>query len=92
MARLIDAEALEHSIKSWYCDPERCNNYDGVMCRACHIDDALSEIDRALTVDAIPVEWIKARWKNKYSERAICERWLIEDWQKEQEAKHEQAD
>lgn len=58
--RIIDAEALEHSIKSWYCDPERCNNYDGVMCRACHIDDALSEIDRAPTVDAEPVR--HGRW------------------------------
>lgn len=53
---------------------------------------ALLAINDAPTVDAIPVEWIKARWRNKYSERAICERWLIEDWQKEQEAKHEQAD
>lgn len=58
--RIIDAEALEHSIKSWYCAPERCNNYDGVMCRACHIDDALSEIDRAPTVDAEPVR--HGRW------------------------------
>ena len=43
------------------------------------------------TIGAIPVEWIKARWRNEYSERAICERWLIEDWQEEQEAKHEQT-
>lgn len=54
-----------------------------------------SEMERMLrelpAVDAIPVEWIKARWKNEYSERAICERWLIEDWQKEQGAKHEQT-
>lgn len=52
-----------------------------------------SEMERMLrelpAVDAIPVEWIKARWRNEYSERATCERWLIEDWQKEQEAKHE---
>ena len=54
-----------------------------------------SEMERMLrelpAVDAIPVEWIKARWRNEYSERAICERWLIEDWQEEQEAKHEQT-
>ncbi len=44
-----------------------------------------SEVERMLrelpAVDAIPVEWIKARWRNEYSERATCERWLIEDWQ-----------
>lgn len=54
-----------------------------------------SEVERMLrelpAVDAIPVEWIKARWRNKYSERAVCERWLIEDWQEEQEARHEQT-
>ena len=54
-----------------------------------------SEMERMLrelpAVDAIPVEWIKARWRNKYSERAVCERWLIEDWQEEQEARHEQT-
>lgn len=71
--RIIDAEALEHSIKSWYCDSERCNNYDGVMCRACHIDDALSEIDSAPTVDAEPVR--HGRWvqhKGGYSDHYEC--------------------
>lgn len=96
MTRLIDAEALERSIKSWYCDPGKCNNYDGVMCRACRIDDALSEIDRAPTVDAIPVEWLREMMinadDNADTEMASAISWLIQTWQKEQEAKHEQAD
>ena len=55
--RLIDADALTKSITDWYCDPERCNNYGGVMCRACHVDDALSCIDQAPTVN----EWFSVR-------------------------------
>ena len=58
--RLIDADALVQSIKDWYCAPERCNSYNDIMCRACQIDDALSEIDRAPTVDAKPVR--HGRW------------------------------
>lgn len=51
--RLIDADALKKSITDWYCDPERCNNYYGVRCAACLLDDALSAIDDAPTVN----EW-----------------------------------
>ena len=49
--RCIDADALKKSITDWYCDPERCNNYYGVKCRACPLDDALSAIDDAPTVE-----------------------------------------
>lgn len=58
MARLIDADALKKGLEDWYCAPERCNSYNGVRCRACALDDALSGIDDAPTVD--PIEWFKA--------------------------------
>ena len=58
--RLIDADVLDKSIRDWYCAPERCDNYNGVRCRACSIDDALSELDSAPTIDAEPVR--HGRW------------------------------
>ena len=60
--RLIDADALDKSIRDWYCVPERCDNYNGVRCRACSIDDALSELDSAPTVDTELVQqWISVK-------------------------------
>ena len=60
--RLIDADVLDKSIRDWYCAPERCDNYNGVRCRACSIDDALSELDSAPTIDAEPVrQWISVK-------------------------------
>ena len=64
--RPIDADTLEKQIKDWYCDPKRCDSYNGVRCRACHIDDALSEIDRAPTVDAVPINSV-AKWLAGYA-------------------------
>lgn len=48
MGRLIDADALTKNLK-WYCDPARCDSYNGVRCRACFLDDALSAIEDAPT-------------------------------------------
>lgn len=53
MARLIDADKRIAEIKKIYCDG--CDNYDGVRCRACWVDDAICLIDDATTVDAVPV-------------------------------------
>lgn len=46
--RMIDADALIESIKGWYC--KDCDSYNGVRCRACSTDDAMSAIDSAPTV------------------------------------------
>ena len=51
MARLIDADKLIADIKKLYCDV--CDNYGGVKCRACLVDDAMCMIDDATTVDAV---------------------------------------
>ena len=49
--RLIDADELTKRITDWYCAPERCDNYNGVRCRACSWDDALNMIDEAPTIE-----------------------------------------
>lgn len=53
MARMIDADKRIAKIKKIYCDG--CDNYDGVRCRACLVDDVICMIDDATTVDAVPV-------------------------------------
>ena len=53
MARLIDSDKCITEIKNQYCTG--CDNYDGVRCRACWVDDAICLIDDAPTVDAAEV-------------------------------------
>ena len=53
MARLIDADKRIAEFKKIYCDG--CDNYGGVRCRACLVDDAICLIDDAPTVDAVEV-------------------------------------
>lgn len=81
--QLIDGD--EFSVFSWTAQgsEEYKNGFDD------GVNFVVDKIDAAPTVDAIPVEWITARWKNWYwdSVRCECERFLIEDWQKEQEAR-----
>ena len=51
--KLIDANARIEEIKKAQC--AGCENYGGVRCRACWVDDAIGLIDDAPTVDAVPV-------------------------------------
>ena len=53
MARLIDADNRIAEIKKQYCTD--CENYRGVKCRACWVDDAMCLIDDATPVDAVEV-------------------------------------
>lgn len=53
MGDLISREAAIAEIKRIYCTA--CNSYNGVRCRACNFDDAMSVIDDAPTVDAVEV-------------------------------------
>lgn len=50
---LKDTDAIVKRLEEFYC--KNCNNYNGVKCRACEMDDALSAIDDAPTIDAVPV-------------------------------------
>lgn len=40
--RLIDADALMADMEKRYCTS--CDNYNGVRCKACWVDDAIGEI------------------------------------------------
>ena len=53
MSRLIDADARIEEIKKANCTG--CDNYHGIKCRACWVDDAISLIDDAPAVDAVEV-------------------------------------
>ena len=49
--RLIDADALIEQTQNWYCSKENCeDDYNGIRCRACWVDDAIGIIDDAPTV------------------------------------------
>lgn len=93
---MIDADALMERIKSRYC--VRCDNYNGIMCRACPTDDALCMIDESPTIPAIPVEWLEeqrdkrraaAAAHSNISSMTVLEaiNVVLELWQKEQEAR-----
>ena len=56
--RLIDADKRIAEIKKQYCTD--CNNYGGVRCRACWVDDAMGLIDESETVDAVEV--VHGKW------------------------------
>lgn len=47
MARYIDADACIADIEERLCKPckEKGDDYHGVKCRACWVDDAIGEID-----------------------------------------------
>lgn len=60
--RLVDANALVQAINRRYCS--NCDNYNGILCRACPIQDALDMIDDAPTVDTKPVQ--------RYRVKLIC--------------------
>lgn len=53
MAEYIEREALMHRIKEIHC--AECDNYHGVRCRACWVDDTLGYIDSEPPADVAPV-------------------------------------
>ena len=93
--KLIDADGIINVMKQ-QAGCATCDNYNGIICRACQWDDAITSIyDYAdyHTVDAIPIEWIK-EWVTKYPE-LVSETtfvWMFEDWRKEQEKENEKAE
>lgn len=73
--RLIDANAEIATIKENVC--KNCNSYDGVRCRACWVDDAISFLEDAPTVDATEVVRCKdcKKWKYDANFRGCCTEW-----------------
>ena len=88
--RLIDADALKEEIEFHPTSVSVCMTAEQARGETNFKLRCLKDINAAPTIDAIPVEWIKARWEKGWlpdSERCVCEGWLIEDWEKEQEAR-----
>ena len=52
MARYIDADAAVEETRLGYC--KNCNSHNGVMCRACAFDDAMSYIEDYPEADVVP--------------------------------------
>ena len=53
MAEYIEREALMRRIKEIHCT--ECDNYHGVRCRACWVDDTLDYIDSEPAADVVQV-------------------------------------
>ena len=69
MARLIDADKRIAEIKKLYCDG--CDNYGGVKCLDCWVDDVMCLIDDAPSVDAVEV--VRCRdCKHWHFETGLC--------------------
>jgi len=51
--RLIDVNARIEEIRKAHCT--NCDNYDGVRCRSCWVDDGIGFLEDAPTVDAVEV-------------------------------------
>ena len=71
--RLIDGNAIVKTIESVHC--KDCNNYNGVMCRACEWMDAMDYIEDAPTVDAQLVkhgEWIVPKNDDEQPYCSVC--------------------
>ena len=89
MSRLIDANALRDRIEDHVTTVSACCTSQEAYGRTQMKTLALRDVDKAPTVDAIPIEWL--RNIEVVAEMAIDDRmfveWLITEWQKEQEAR-----
>ena len=88
MVRLIDADKLSKNTCKGICS--NCNDmYAGenvkTNCSEVRLY-FLKKIQKAPTVDAIPVEWIEEYMNNhmlKFSDRWMAMDWMLNDWRKE---------
>ena len=62
MPRYIDADAFDADCRKRYCTD--CNNYNGVKCRACWVDDMLGDVEDAPTVSPDEVRGV-GTWLRK---------------------------
>jgi hypothetical protein len=94
--KLIDADGII-SVMKQQAGCATCDNYNGIRCRACQWDDAITSVyDYAdyHTVDAVPIEWISNKAKAyEHSDNLLMQEGafllniLIDDWKEEQEKK-----
>lgn len=84
MSRYIDAEALIADMRERYCKPcqERKEDYNGVRCRACWVDDAMDDVD-GFGDNGIDIVRCKEcrHWQNKYGDSAcmLMDAWIDAD-------------
>ena len=71
MTEYIEREALMRRIKEIHC--AECDNYHGVRCRACWVDDTLGYIDSEPPADVAPVR--HGRWIHT----DLADHWLGKD-------------
>lgn len=70
--RLINADTHESYMRATKC--QHCDNWNGVKCRACWVEDAILSVGIQATVEAIPIDWIKQQIdKGKWAE--LVQRW-----------------
>lgn len=71
----VDRNSVCQLIEDTYC--KDCNNYNGVRCRACNFDDAMSALDAVPTLDYAPVrhgKWLFVESMENDYETEIAER------------------
>ncbi len=59
----IEKESMIQYLQDSFC--KDCDSYNGVLCRSCRMDDALTAIDSYSTADVAPVvhgQWIVPRF------------------------------
>ena len=90
---LIDVDGII-SVMKQQAGCATCDNYNGIRCRACQWDDAITSVyDYAdyHTVDAVPIEWITNMAKKfEHSDNSILQdgafsvKILIDNWKEKQ--------
>ena len=72
MKEYIDREKAIEEIRLTFC--KDCNSYNGVMCRACNFDDAMSYIEDVPTADVVEVVRCKdcKYWENGKDYEPYC--------------------
>lgn len=95
MRELIDKDAFLKQERKWYC--ENCDRRKGVKngrkcfvyeigevpCRACWLDDALTDLEDAPTIDAVPVvhgKWNPGKILSHEFVGNVCVSIDFEDW------------
>jgi hypothetical protein len=52
MPRYIEEETFVNFVQEHFCNG--CNNYNGVKCKSCSVDDAIGFVESAPTADVVP--------------------------------------
>ena len=77
MSRYIDADALIADMQERYCKPcqERKEDYNGVRCRACWVDDAIDDADGFADNSIDIVRCKECKWRGEQTESGIPYYW-----------------